>query len=78
MKQIHSWEITDAFWNAAEPLVPRKKRDPYRDYQRKLGAGRPPMNPRKVLQAIFYVLRTGIQWNALPKSLGSSVFPLLV
>jgi transposase len=30
------------------------------------------MQARKVLQAIFYVLRTGIQWNALPKALGSS------
>jgi hypothetical protein len=30
------------------------------------------MESRKVLEAIFYVLRTGIQWNALPKSLGSS------
>ena len=30
------------------------------------------MEPRKALQAIFFVLRTGIQWNALPKSFGSS------
>lgn len=25
------------------------------------------MDPRKILEAIFYVLRTGIQWKALPK-----------
>lgn len=25
------------------------------------------MDSRKVLEAIFYVLRTGIQWKALPK-----------
>jgi transposase len=72
MKQNHSWEITDAFWKAAEPLVPHKTRDPRRDYQRKPGGGRPPMEPRKVLEAIFYVLRTGVQWNALPESPGSS------
>jgi transposase len=30
------------------------------------------MEPRKVLEAIFYILRTGIQWKALPKSMGSS------
>jgi transposase len=30
------------------------------------------MQARKVLQAIFYVLRTGIQWNALPKAMGAS------
>jgi transposase len=30
------------------------------------------MEGRKVLEAIFYVLRTGIQWKALPKAMGSS------
>ncbi|MDR0584807.1 MAG: transposase [Treponema sp.] len=25
------------------------------------------MPPRRVLEGIFYVLRTGIQWKALPK-----------
>ena len=72
MKQEHSWEITDAFWNAAEPLLPHRERDSNRDYQRKPGGGRPPMSPRKVLEAIFFVLRTGIPWNGIPKSLGSS------
>ncbi|MDR1985922.1 MAG: transposase [Treponema sp.] len=27
---------------------------------------------RKTLEAIFYVLRTGIQWKALPKDFGTS------
>jgi len=30
------------------------------------------MKPRKVLQAIFYVLRTGVQWKALPREFGSA------
>ncbi len=30
------------------------------------------MEARRILEAIVYVLRTGIQWNALPKELGSS------
>ena len=72
MKQKNSWEITDSFWEAAEPLIPRKGRDGDKKYQRKPGGGRPPIEPRKVLQAIFYILRTGIQWKALPKSFGSS------
>jgi transposase len=72
MKQEHSWETTDAFWNVAAPLAPLKQRNPNREYQRNPGGGRPPMNPRKVLEAIFYVVRTAIQWNVLPKSLGSS------
>jgi len=32
----------------------------------------PRMNDRKAMSAIFYVLRTGCQWNALPRSLGAS------
>jgi transposase len=72
MKQKHSWEITDEFWSIAEPLIPKKTRNPDKAYQRKQGGGRPPIEPRTALQAIFYVLRTGIQWKALPSSFGSS------
>jgi len=72
MKQQKSWEITDAFWEAAQPLIPKKERDGSREYRRKPGGGRPPMQPRRVLEAIFYVLRTGIQWKALPKSFGAA------
>ena len=72
MRQKHSWEITDEFWAVAEPLIPKKTREPGKEYQRKPGGGRPPMEPRKALEAIFYVLRTGIQWKALPKTFGAS------
>lgn len=30
------------------------------------------MDNRQALNAIFYVLRTGCQWKALPRSLGAS------
>jgi putative transposase len=30
------------------------------------------MDDRQAMSAIFYVLRTGCQWNALPRSLGAS------
>src|SRR5690349_2365017 len=30
------------------------------------------MNDRKAMSAIFYVLRTGCHWKALPRSLGAS------
>lgn len=33
---------------------------------------RPRMDDRKAMSAIFYVLRTGYQWKALPRSLGAS------
>ena len=45
------------------PSIRRKK---------KKKAGRPRMDDRKAMSAIFYVLRTGCQWNALPRSLGAS------
>ena len=67
-----SWEITDEFWSKVEPLIPKPKRDPNKSYQRKRGAGRKPMETRKAFEAIVFVLRTGIQWKALPKEYGSS------
>ena len=72
MRQKHSWEITDSFWEAVQPFIPQKERDSSKTYQRKPGGGRPPIEPRTVLQTIFYVLRTGIQWKALPTTFGSS------
>jgi transposase len=72
MKQHQSGEITEAFREAAEPLIPQKERDNNKTYQRKPGGGRPPMEARKALEAIFYVLHTGIQLKAIPATLGSS------
>lgn len=69
---LKSWEVTDEFWSKVEPLIPAPKRDKNREYKRRKGAGRKPMNYRKVFEAIVYVLRTGIQWKALPKEFGSS------
>ncbi|MDR1143062.1 MAG: transposase, partial [Spirochaetaceae bacterium] len=33
--------------------------------------GRKPIPPRRILEAILYVLRTGMQWKALPKGYGA-------
>ena len=64
---IKSWEVSDAFWEIVEPLIPRPKRDDEKQYKRKVGGGRKPIEARTVFSAIVYVLRTGIQWKALPK-----------
>jgi transposase len=45
------------------PLLPAHKK--------RLKGGRPPMDDRKAMTAILYVLRTGCQWRALPRSLGA-------
>lgn len=65
--QAKSWEVSDAFWAIVEPLIPVRKRDEGKTYKRIIGGGRKPIAPRKVFEAIVYVLRIGIQWKALPK-----------
>jgi len=59
-----AYEIPDVLWDMISSLLPLGKR--------KKKAGRPRMNDRKAMSAIFYVLRTGCQWNALPRTLGAS------
>jgi transposase len=72
IRKLQSWEISDDFWSMVCPLVP-KQNDPDNLIRRKSNAGRKPMDPRKVFEAIVFVLRTGIQWKALPKEkFGSS------
>ncbi len=36
------------------------------------GRGRPTISPEAILQGIYYLLRTGRQWNALPRCFGPS------
>lgn len=73
MAQIKSWTVSDALWEKIAPLVPPPPgRAEGVQYQRKPGAGRKPMPARKAFEAIVYVLRTGIQWKALPREHGSS------
>ena len=52
-------DLTDGEWALIEPLIPPAKR----------GGRRRAVNVREVLNAIFYVLSTGCQWQALPKDL---------
>ena len=53
------YQISDALWERIEPLLPPPKP--------KKKPGRPRMDDRKAMTAIFYVLRTGCQWKALPR-----------
>ena len=52
------WCIPDALWERILPLLPPRKPHP-------LGCHRPRVDDRKAMDAIFFVLRTGCQWNAL-------------
>ena len=58
-----AWRIPDELWDRVEPLLPRVRR--YRK------GGRPVVPFRQVMDGIFYVLRTGCQWNAAPSEFGS-------
>jgi transposase len=72
MGTIKAWEVSDSFWEKASALIPLPTRSPEKAYVRKPGAGRPGMDPRKVFEVIVFVLRTGIQWKALPKEIYGS------
>lgn len=66
MSKVKSWEVTDDFWARVEPLVPVRERLADHSYTRAAGGGRKPKDARLVFEAIFFVLRTGCQWKALP------------
>ena len=51
-------------WEVAKALLPAYVPNPK--------GGRRPMPDEKAFQAIYYVLRSGIQWKALPRCLGAS------
>jgi putative transposase len=59
-----TYQISDELWDRVKALLPPPKR--------KKKSGRPRMDDRLAANAIFYVLRTGCQWKAIPRSLGAS------
>lgn len=57
MEQIYLSDLTDLQWELLQKL----------DFVKPCGRGRPPLNRRLVINAIFYLVRTGCQWRLLPK-----------
>jgi len=69
---VASWELSDSLWERIEPLLPKpKSRYRGRGRARRHIGGRPAADRRRLMTGILYVLRTGGQWNALPKEFGS-------
>jgi transposase len=58
-----SWLLSDRFWRCIQPLLPKYPPHPQ--------GGRPRANLRQVMNGIYYVLRTGCQWKAVPTYYGS-------
>src|SRR4051812_11215432 len=52
------YELTDHEWTAIKPFLPNKPR------------GVPRVNDRRVLNGIFWILRSGAPWRDLPNNFG--------
>ncbi len=52
------FDLSDAEWAVIEPLLPNKPR------------GVPRVDDRRVVNGIFYILRTGSPWRDLPERYG--------
>ena len=57
------WRIPDDLWLIVQHVLPRE------ELQR--SRGRPWIHPRRVLDGVLYVLRTGCQWKVVPREFGS-------
>ena len=56
--------LDDELWELIEPLLPPAKPRRFRH------SGRKPVDNRKALTGILFVLRTGIGWEYLPQEMG--------
>lgn len=57
-KRVYTSDLTDAQWKIIKPLLPLERK----------GRGCPiELDMRQVVNAIFYVVRTGCQWENMPK-----------
>jgi putative transposase len=56
------FRVSDALWAVLEPLLPLHVNS------HRFGGGRPRVPDRRCADAIFYVLRTGCQWQALDQT----------
>jgi len=55
---VSRYDLTDFEWRVIEPLLPNKPR------------GVPRVNDRRVLNGIFWVVRSGAPWHDLPERYG--------
>src|SRR5438067_1991568 len=57
--------LPDTLWERIRPLLPPRRR-----LQRPDRSGRHPIDDRKALTGILFVLKTGIDWEDLPQEMG--------
>jgi putative transposase len=56
------WEVPDPLWQRIEPIL--------REFWPKKPTGRRPANWRQVLNGIIFRMRSGCQWDQLPRRFG--------
>ncbi len=56
------WEVPDDLWERIQPVI--TEMDPAKS------TGRRRANPRRILDGIIFRMRSGCQWNRLPRELG--------
>ena len=56
------WEVPDDLWDQIQPVI--LEMDPPKS------TGRKRVDPRRILDGIIFRMRTGCQWNHLPRELG--------
>jgi transposase len=52
---LYETNLTDAQWHLLEPMLPERRK-----------RGRPPTDRRRIIDAVLYVVRAGVQWRLLP------------
>jgi putative transposase len=60
---VEEFRLSDELWERMKVALP--------EFRRSKKGGRPRLGWRQVVDGIFYVLRTGCQWKAVPPQFGS-------
>ncbi len=61
VSRMRRHELTDEQWELVRPVLPPPREG---------GRGRKPVDPRRMLNGIMWILRTGAPWRDLPERLG--------
>nr|EMN20005.1 hypothetical protein LEP1GSC063_1982 [Leptospira santarosai serovar Arenal str. MAVJ 401]EMN20044.1 hypothetical protein LEP1GSC063_2073 [Leptospira santarosai serovar Arenal str. MAVJ 401]EMN20124.1 hypothetical protein LEP1GSC063_2694 [Leptospira santarosai serovar Arenal str. MAVJ 401]EMN20707.1 hypothetical protein LEP1GSC063_3073 [Leptospira santarosai serovar Arenal str. MAVJ 401]EMN21287.1 hypothetical protein LEP1GSC063_1301 [Leptospira santarosai serovar Arenal str. MAVJ 401] len=63
-RELGRLDIPESIWKKFQPFLPKNKQDPSK-------GGRPRLDDRVAMAAIFYRVRTGVQWRYIPPMFGS-------